>query len=755
MKSGQVLLRLAGLLASLMPVAPGLQAQELKLMHSRSVYLRYSNTEQGAGSSAEPYLDFENINKIPYYTDKDSRNRIQDLTQEAATNYPELQQEMLDYVLKFGIQNFGQQYDLDLIWQLGQLHELQQDTTTALLLYSIALNNHSQHYPQVRKYYEALYAPAHSEWVDLDYYYRVVEARRKIDTLIPPRKVLLRLDSTINAVNKPDYAPYMHPYGDVLIYTSRRSELDLVAGPDAQPAEDLYYSLPDPVTGKWTPSERFSDNINSAYNEGSACLNQEGIQLIFSRCNAPDGLGLCDLYISSWKNGTWTQAVNLGPNVNSPDWDSHPCLSPDGRILYFVSNRGGGFGRTDIWMCRRNKDGSFQPAENLGPVVNTIEDEVTPFLHPINETLYFSSTGHLHGNGGFDIYKTRQANRQWEQPRNLGPLVNGPQDEYYFSIDRKGENLFYARSSEQNARDFDIYSFPMPMEARPDAVYKLKGYLIDSLTQKPINGIVVAIDLDKGVEIAPVHINSTGYFEFNLVNNRQYQLLILGENAFRIEDQSGLSQDSVFAILEQSILHLKPVVFGQLTFAADDAGINPVVKEKLAPLVEFLKRHPGSRLEIRGHTDSDGKPGYNLKLSRERAQNIKTYLTEQTGMPDLKIAAQGYGDTRPVFPNDSPAHKARNRRVEFEIFLPEAERQNILRRHQPPVQLSLNPQALDTLPDDQLRKYEEEILNEGLDDLEAQLEAQTEDPLPVPDEPAFRFMKPELEAPRETEPNEK
>lgn len=385
-------------------------------------------------------------------------------------------------------------------------------------------------------------------------------------------------------------------------------------------------------------------------------------------------------------------------------------------------------------MCRRNPDGSFQPAENMGPIINTLEDEVTPFLHPINNTLYFSSKGHLHNNGGFDIFKTRQVDAQWEQPRNLGPLVNGKEDEYYFSIDRNGENLFYAKASTTNAKDFDIYSFPMPMEARPDAIYKLNGYLIDSVTRKPIHGIVVAVDLDKGVEIAPVHINSSGYFEFNLINNRRYQLLILGENAFRIENQATLSEDSIEDILEQSVVSLKPVVFGELNFAADEAGINPQVEDKLLPLIVFLKKYPGSRLEIRGHTDSDGKPSYNLKLSRDRAQNIAEYIIRKTGMPADQVVAQGFGDTKPVFPNDSPENKSRNRRVEFEIFLPEMDRSKILAERRPPVQLSTNPEALDEVPDDQLDAYGDEIMEEGLESLEEQLEEQT-------DEEDFHFME--------------
>lgn len=692
-------------------------AQDLKLMLNRSVYLKHTGVQK---TSTEPYIPFDNINKIPLFSDKKLDNEIRGLEGKDSKDFEALEDLTRQYVMQFGIKNFSQSYDLDMIWKLGQMNELLQDTNQAILLYALALNNQSRFYTSIKAHYDALMAPRHNDYVDLDYYYKIVEARRNIDTLLPPKKVLVRMDSVINAVGKPDYAPYMHPSGQVLIFTSRRGEMDAIGGLGFGQSEDLYFTEKDMATGKWLPAERFPDNINSPYNEGSACLNLEGTELIFSRCNSPDGFGLCDLYRSVWVDGKWSKAENLGPTVNGLDWDSHPCLSPDGKALYFASNRGEGFGRTDIWMCRRNPDGSFQPAENLGPVVNTIEDEVTPFLHPVNYTLYFSSTGHVRNFGGFDIFRTRWLDDHWELPRNLGPLVNTKQDEYYFAIDHKAETLFYAKSQAKNKEDFDLYSFPMPMEARPDAIYSLKGYLIDSVTQKPITGIVVAIDLDKGVEIAPLHINSYGYFEFNLINNRRYQLLILGENAFRVENQQAMSQDSLFHLFEESIINLKPVVFEELTFAADEATLNPIVEEKLKDLVAFIKKHPDSRLEIRGHTDSDGKPRYNLKLSKDRADNLKQYLMDKTGLPEDRITAQGFGDTRPVFPNDTPQNKARNRRVEFELFLPDEQRNKMADRHRP-IRMHLSEAVRDTTggpSEEHLREQEKANMDALMEDLE-------------------------------------
>ena len=161
------------------------------------------------------------------------------------------------------------------------------------------------------------------------------------------------------------------------------------------------------------------------------------------------------------------------------------------------------FGATDLYFTVHRDDGGWTPAKNLGPVINTPGDDVAPFYHQINGTLYFGSGTQLKNYGGFDIYKSRWMDDHWEEPRNLGPLINSRVNEYYFSIDSKGANLFYASSKrgelDVTDQDFDLYSFALPMEARPDAVTKLRGTLIDSISGHPLVGVVMVVDLDEGV----------------------------------------------------------------------------------------------------------------------------------------------------------------------------------------------------------------------------------------------------------------
>jgi outer membrane protein OmpA-like peptidoglycan-associated protein len=618
---------------------------------------------------AEPYLMFSNLNQIPYYENNRLMRKI--LQANKQNNISRLDSLLTYYISNFGIENFKEENDLDLIWRLGQIKERLRDTLSAMMYYSLALKNQSRYRDSIRKHYDTLAAAKVNKYVDIDFYYRLVEARTRIDTLKPPKGVLLNMGKHINSA-APDYAPFMHPSNQVLLFTSRRTEVpEDWNNNNFEQNEDLYYTMFNPLDSTWSPAQRFTRLVNSFYNEGSACLNYEGNKLIFSRCNAPDSYGICDLYEADYDVSDFAEVRNLGEAVNSEAWESHPCLTPDGQTLFFTSNRAGGFGGMDIWMTRKLPNGKWGPAENLGPVINTLENEVTPFFHPINNTLYFSSTGHLNNNGGYDIYKTYWNYDHWTEPRNLGPLVNTPRDEYYFSIDGKGEKLFYANARKSNPLDFDLYSFPMPMAARPDAVVKLKGYLIDSVTNRPITGIVVAIDLDKQTEIEPIYLTKNGYFEFSLVNNRHYQLMILGDNAVTVHDSVYLQKDTAFTWVTKSIDLSKPIIFESLQYEVKQAAVTPNIEPQLQYLIRFLKKNPGAQLIIRGHTDADGDEEKNRLLSQERADNIKKYILKHVNISDTAIIAEGVGESEPVYPNDSPEHKAQNRRVEFRVIMPE------------------------------------------------------------------------------------
>ncbi len=641
-------------------------SEELKLKLQESVVL----SEKTAPNSAQaPFLEFPNLNKITSYESGNYPKRIARAEEEE--DIFALDSLLTNYIYRWGIGNFND--GLQYLWKAGQVKELMGDSLAAGLYYELGLKNQRPYKPQVKIHYDSLRARHNVEWVDLKFYYKILEARRKIDPLIPPKGVMLNMGQRINS-DRPDYAPFMHPSDSVLIFTSRRNEEIPIDDFLDQKNEDLYFSEKGFIEGSWSHAERFTDEVNSEFNEGSACLSPDGRTLFFTRCDDPDGYGSCDIYMADFVGGGWTNVRNLGPFVNSSEWDSHPNVTPDGQTLYYTSNRPGGFGKSDIYVTRRQEDGTWTKAENLGPTVNTIEDEVTPFYHKVNNTLYFSSTGHLKNLGRYDIYKSRWLEDHWEAPKNLGPLVNSPGNEYYFSIDGKGSRLFYASAKKdphtaEVRQNFDLYSFPMPMEARPDAIVTLKGYLIDTATGHPITGIVLVIDREEGIEVAPKHINPYGYFEFDLINNKQYDIYIQGENFLTIKEDITVVGDTTFAIFTNSFETGKPLVFENLEFADDSYDLSADIEPKLNYLVAFLKKYPMFRLEIKGHTDSDGEANYNVNLSQKRANVIRKYILKRGDLGDQRVMAKGYGEARPLVPNDTEENKRLNRRVEFEVWL--------------------------------------------------------------------------------------
>ncbi|MFM9836865.1 MAG: OmpA family protein [Cyclobacteriaceae bacterium] len=465
------------------------------------------------------------------------------------------------------------------------------------------------------------------------------------------------MGSDINS-KKEDYGPSMGNVDYVLLFTSKRN-------PHRERSynEDLFYALK--VDGRWAHTEEFK-TINTNYNEGSACLSLNGKFLIFSRCDAPGSLGSCDLYLAKLgKDSVWTDIKNLGPNINSNGWDSQPSLSHSGDTLFYASNRIGGFGLSDIYYSTKDKSGNWSKAKNAGPIINTVNSELSPFFHHGYNVLYYSSNGFPLNFGGFDIYKAYPKNSNWGEPKNIGPLVNGAGDEYYFTIDSKSHDLYYSRSNEDDKKDLDLYSFPVPMEAQPLATTHLKGSLIDQ-NGKPLGGIVSVIDLDSAVEVAPKFIQKDGTFGFELINKRRYLLVIQGDEYFRIEEVFFL--DGEIEIKKIATPLESKIAFRSVEFENGKADILPSMHTDLDKLGNFLIDHPKLKLIISGHTDSAGNEDLNLKLSQDRANSIKDYIMNEFKVTKDRIMAIGYGSSNPIVDKEeTEEHRQLNRRVEFEI----------------------------------------------------------------------------------------
>ena len=609
--------------------------------------------------------DFFNINKISYYENRKAYHAIEKAEKRRDYKRAVLLREQ--YVAQFGIENFYR--NTDQLWRLGQL--LQRDSTQqekAKAYFRLALKHHRTDIKKVQNYYDSLEAGKAELYVPLNTYYNLVEYRKNINTFHPPRGVQANIG---DAVNSPaaDYGPALSGSDTLLLFSSKRKRRGLKAVVD----EDLYTSHKQ-GTG-WTDAEPLPKPINSLYNEGSACFTKDGKTIFFARCECPSCHGNCDLFTAKLgKDGKWSAPLNLGGLVNSPAWDSQPSLSPGEDTLYFASDRLGGFGLSDIYFSARQRNGQWGKAQNLGPVVNTRENDLSPFYHPLYHVLYFSSRGQLLNFGDFDIYKTYRVAGRWQEPKNIGPLVNGKGSEYYFSIDAQSKNLYYARSDEKDLTNLDLYSFPLPMEAQPLATTKVEGSLLDSVSSKPLKGIVSIIDTDNGIEVASKYLRPDGSFDFELIQGSHYAMLIQSPDFFSVEKQFILKGDTVMKLLTNSIDYKLPLIFKNIEFEPMKAAIRPAMHPTLDRIALFLVDHPTFRLSITGHTDTKGDPDENEKLSQDRAQAIRSYIERKGKIASARIESFGYGSSRPLRDEITEADAQVNRRVEFRLIKPENEK---------------------------------------------------------------------------------
>ncbi|MBU46781.1 MAG: hypothetical protein CMD28_05050 [Flavobacteriales bacterium] len=274
------------------------------------------------------------------------------------------------------------------------------------------------------------------------------------------------LGSHINSDNE-EYLPAISVDGKTLVYSRRFMKDNILQ-------EDFFISEKD-ASNAWNQSMPYGDNLNTYGNEGAFSFSANKNIAVFTACDRDDRLGRCDLYLLI--DG---RAVNAGKVVNSQEWDSQGCFSPDGKYLYFVSSRKGGYGGKDIWRSQITKNGFLEP-ENLGGSINTKHDEMSPFLHPDNLTFYFASDGHV-GMGDYDIYISRRKNNleSWGVPVNIGYPINTHNIENSLVVDNDGKTAYYTSDKSGFGLE-DIFVFDLPENMQADEISELE---LEIITQK-------------------------------------------------------------------------------------------------------------------------------------------------------------------------------------------------------------------------------------------------------------------------------
>ena len=371
------------------------------------------------------------------------------------------------------------------------------------------------------------------------------------------------------------------------------------------------------------------------------------------------------------KNGAWSEPLNLQKPVNSKYWESQPSISSNGKVLYFTSDRPGGFGGTDIWMSKFGDKGWEDPI-NLGKEINTSKDEQFPFIHSDNTTLYFSSMGHL-GMGKSDIFVTHlRPDGTFETPKNLGYPINTNGYDWNMVVARDGKTAYYSSDNKPDGKGgLDIYSFLLPEELQAQRVSYVRGTVIDAKTKKPLSTSVSLTPLDGSASTSSYTDAIKGQFMVPLKSDIQYSLTIdKKEYLFHSEyfDMPNVPTDQPFDLkIELQKLELgKTVVLNNIFFDTDKFELKNQSKSELEKLKEFMTLNSDISIEIGGHTDNAGNSSHNQVLSENRAKSVYQYLTTN-GVAGSRLSYKGYGDTAPIASNATETGRARNRRTEFKV----------------------------------------------------------------------------------------
>ncbi len=368
--------------------------------------------------------------------------------------------------------------------------------------------------------------------------------------------------------------------------------------------------------------------------------------------------------------------VNVGSPVNTGNWETQPSFSSDGKTLYFIrgyiSNEG--IKDQDIYVSEIGADGKFGEPVKLGPNVNTSGREESVFIHPDNMTLYFSSDGHV-GMGGLDIFMSkRQSDGNWGPAVNLGYPINTWKDENSLLADPSGAIAYFASNRKGGFGGLDIYQFELPQEFRPEPITYVKGKVFDMKTNKGLDATFELIDLETQKLVLKSYSAKDGNFLVTLTANKNYLLNVSKNGYLYYSDNFSLKDVKAdYNTPFKLDVPLQPLDTGYVVelknvfFDVDKFDLKPQSKAELDKLVAFLKNNPKLKIEIGGHTDNTGDKKKNQLLSQNRAKSVYDYLITTGGIDKTRLSYAGYGDTKPKVPNDSPEHKQMNRRTEFKV----------------------------------------------------------------------------------------
>ena len=516
---------------------------------------------------------------------------------------------------------------------------------------------------------------------DIDDIIRLVEFR--IDNcesgkLLCKNKQALKIENLGPELNSiyHDYCPLISTDESIMYFTSRRDDglgNDKVVN-SLYFMEDIYKV--ESENGVWEDVENVGLPLNSKMHDGTVGLSIDGQRLFIYKNEGRNG---GEIFYSELEGYSWSEPTPLASTINTEFNETHACFSPDGNVIYFVSDRPrASYGGKDIYRAKKNRNGNWGRAWNLGRIVNSRFDEESVFMAADGKTLYFSSKGH-NTMGGYDIFKTEMiGKRSWSEPENLGHPINTPGDDIYFVLSANGYNGYFSSVRKGGLGETDIYKITFVEKQELKDFFLFKGYVRDAVSNKGIEAHIEIVNNDKEDEEV-MHFKSnaeTGKYLIALPSGYNYGVTIEKNNmlfeSINIDGKSVDEEGNHVTELKKDIKMRKlrvgsRMVLRNIFFESGKVHLMEESMPEFDRLVKFLNKYVKLNVEITGHTDNVGDPENNLELSQKRAENLVNLLI-RNGIESSRLTYSGFGDTKPIATNETPEGRKLNRRLEFKII---------------------------------------------------------------------------------------
>jgi outer membrane protein OmpA-like peptidoglycan-associated protein len=603
-----------------------------------------------------------------------------------------------DFAIKFFLRIYHQDpaFRFDLEYWIGKAYHFGLDFNNAIKYYSLYRDK------LIRK---PTYAG--KDKVDLKEVERNIDECNNGKELVahPKNFSIVNIGSEINS-EFDDYGPVLSENGNEIVFTTRRRDgnTNENVADDNKPYEDVFTATR--PGGAWSRAKNIGPVINTKFNNSNLSMSPDGNTLFLYN---DDGNG--DIYFSlRSRDGLWGVPEPLPGLINSTYKESSISITKDGNKLYFASERPGGYGGSDIYVCTRDSKGEWTRVKNLGTTINTGYDEDGPFIDYDGKTLYFSSKGRK-GMGGFDIFKSTLLDperNEWSEPENLGYPINTPDNDIYFVSTPDGKKAYYSSTREDGFGYDDIYVItvsdepkkapvvaakdlepikkedppkkeePKKEAPRKEAPKKVEPFkyivnVVDAGSQSPLEAKVRLQGFKDNV-MAGIVNQGNGVYEFSIASTGPKDYRLSAERTGYVFVNETVKIDGAPGKSKTRTIRLRKLVVGVSSVLRNiyfDFSMSVLKKEsysELSKLEGMMKQNDGIRVEISGHTDSYGSKHKNKQLSLRRADAVRSYLTSK-GIDPRRVTSVGYGEDKPLASNDDEKEgRELNRRVEFKVL---------------------------------------------------------------------------------------